>query len=246
MTATDEDFEATFTGDGPVDTRGWVDPDLEPTSTHALFDGDEGHLALPARRALVVLLKRRFVSAQSHPEEWRAIVENATLLRPRLNDMFLGLHLDTDREVAFKYQVTPEGGTRFPTLLHATEWTREETILLVRLRSIAHATRATGETRVFADRQDLLDYVAAMRPEHATDRSRDGYKATRAVESLVSAGLLIGRKDAGTFEVARAIDVLLPLERLKQLLAWMAADTDDTSGLADPSIDGERSTEVTP
>src|SRR5674476_1591863 len=47
-----------------------------PSSTLALFAGDEGGLDLGQRKALVALLKQRFISARTDGPEWRALVEN--------------------------------------------------------------------------------------------------------------------------------------------------------------------------
>lgn len=206
----------------------WIDPETE-SSSQALFDGDDGGLPLAQRKALVVLLKNRFVTPQSHPEQWKALLAGHSGIRSRLNDLFLDLYLDRDREVAYKYQVSADGGARFPTLLHATEWPREETILLVRLRRVAHAARAAGDARVFVDRADLLDYLSAMRPATATDQSADNRRTNRAIEALVSAGLLVGRMDADRFEISRAVDVVLPLETLQQLRTWIRDPQLDTA-----------------
>ena len=190
-------------------------------NTHALFAGDDGDLDAAGRKALVVLLKNRFITRGSHPEEYKALTRWARQIRSRLHDMFLDLALDTEREVAYKFQVAPEGSDRFPTLLHATEWGREETILLVHLRSLAHAAHASGDLRVFVDRDDLLEHVAGMRPPTATNKDLDRGRTRNALETLCSAGILIGRRDADRWEISRAIDLLLPLETLQQLLAWM-------------------------
>ncbi len=213
----------------------WIDPEAD-SPTPVYFDGDEGGLALAQRKALVVLLKNRFVTPQSHPDQWKALLADVSGIRSRLHDMFLDLYLDRDREVAYKFQVNADGGARFPTLLHATDWPREETILLVRLRRVAHAARAAGDSRVFVDRADLLEYLAAMRPATATDQSGDTRRTSRAIEALVSAGLLVGRMDAERFEISRAVDVVLPLETLRQLRTWIRdADHQDPVTPADPT-----------
>src|SRR5258706_4823182 len=201
---------------GPAD--GWEDPERELTSSVALFEGDDGALELPQRRVLVALLKQRFITAQSHPKEWKTLTANPRLIRSRLNDLFLDLHLDAVREVAYKRQVVPEGGGRFPTLLHDTAWTREETILMVYLRTRSRSEEVAGTSRTYVDRQDMLEHVAAVRPARATDHAGDGRRAVKAIESLNRAGLLIGASTADRFEVSPAIDVVLPLERLQELL----------------------------
>ncbi|HZM74557.1 MAG TPA: DUF4194 domain-containing protein [Candidatus Limnocylindrales bacterium] len=202
---------------------GWEDAERELTSSVALFEGDDGGLELPQRRVLVALLKQRFITSQSHPKEWKTLTANPRPIRSRLNDLFLDLHLDTGREVAYKRQVVPEGGGRFPTLLHDTAWSREETILLVYLRTRSRSEEAAGTSRTYVDRQDMLEHVATLRPAHATDHAADGRRAINAIESLSRAGLLIGASTADRFEVSRAIDVLLPLERLQELLRWLKA-----------------------
>lgn len=211
------------------DRFGWDDPDRESSSSVALFEGDEGGLELAQRRALVALLRHRFLTAESHPREWRALVANPRVIRARLNDLFLDLHLDTDREVAFKRQVRAEGGDRFPTLLHDTAWSREETILLVYLRVRSRSDQAAGATKTFVDREDMLEHVAAHRPPHATDQIGDLKRAAKAVETLNRAGLLVGLSTADRFEISRAIDVVLPLERLQALLAWLKQQNSTTA-----------------
>jgi hypothetical protein len=207
---------------GMLDALRIDDPEREISSSIALFEGDDGGLEPDQRRALVALLKQRFISGRTHPKEWRALTRNPRPIRARLNDLFLQLHLDAEREVAYKRQVAPEGGGRpFPTLLHDVPWGREDTILLVFLRSRFRSEQAAGAERVFVDRDDMLEFVEQHRPEHATDRAGDAKRAQKAVEALYKAGLLIGPSTAERFEVSSAIEVLLPMEKLTELLTWL-------------------------
>lgn len=198
----------------------------ESTSTLSLFEGDEGGLLFAQRQALVQLVRNPFISAQTHPREWRALIENPGPIRSRLNDMFMVLELDTQREVAFKRQATPEGGgRRFPTLFYDQAWQREETIVLVFLRMRFHTEQAAGDGRAFTDRDDIHDYVAQFRPAHATDKAADRGRVERAIDKIYKTGLLLGRKTADRFEIARAIEVLIPLDTLTDLLAWLRGET---------------------
>ena len=233
-----DDLEVGFArvlDDDPEDDLGTGDRDA--TTSVALFEGDEGRLELAQRKALVALLKHRFVTARTHPVEWRAIVANPSLVRSRLNDLFLDLHLDREREVAFKRQAAPDGGGRFPTLLFDTAWSREETVLMVFLRSRSRAAEGTGVSRVYVDRQEMVDHVATLRPAQATDQATDGRRAAAAVDALNKAGLLIGPRTADRFEISPAIDVVLPLERLQDLLRWLqtanGADAVEAPGATD-------------
>lgn len=184
----------------------------------SLFEGDEGGLEYAQRQTLVTLLKQRFISARTHPRDWQVLVENERVFRSRLNDLFLDLQVDRAREVAWKRQAQAEGGGRFPTLLHDTAWSREETLVLVHLRDRLRAGLAGGDARVYVDRDDILDYVASYRPAHATDESGDEKRARNAVISVAKAGLLIATAAEDRFEISEAVEPLLPLELLQELL----------------------------
>ena len=198
-------------------------PDANSESL-SLFEGDDGGLSLDQRKTLVLILKHRYISAAQQPAEWRTLLASTTLLKSRLNDLFLDLHIDHHYEVAFKRQATPEGGDRFPTLLYDAAYTREETILLVLLRQRFRSERANGQELVLVDRDNLLDNVAHFRPEHATDRSGDIRRANGAIDSLVKARVLLKTSDPDRFRVSPVIEVLLPVERLAELLEWLVAE----------------------
>lgn len=200
-------------------------PELkETTDSFSLFEGDEGGLTVQQRKTLVLLLKQRYISAAGQPTAWRTLLESTHLLKSRLNDLFLDLHVDHHYEVAFKRQALPEGGDRFPTLLHDVAYTREETILLVLLRQRFRSERANGHEIVLVDRENLIDNVGHFRPEHATDRSGDARRAAGAIESLIKARVLLKTSDPDRFRIAPVIEVLLPVERLSELLDWLVAE----------------------
>lgn len=192
--------------------------ELVDDTSVSLFEGDEGGLDYGQRHALLTLLKQRFISARTHPRDWAVLVDNERVLRSRLNDLFLDLAVDREREVAWKRQASSEAGARFPTLLHDTSWSREETLVLVHLRDRLRAGQAGGDTRVFIDRDDILEYVGSYRPAHATDEAGDEKRARNAVSSVAKAGLLIGTASEERFEISEAVEPLLPLELLTELL----------------------------
>lgn len=214
------------------------DPAREATSV-SLFEGDEGGLEYAERRALVALLKQRFISARTHPKDWHALTENVRVVRSRLNDLFLELQVDPVREVAWKRQAVSETGQKFPTLLYDVAWSREETVVLVHLRDRFRAATAAGEDRVYVDREDVVDYVAGFRPAHATDVAGDEKRARNAVASINKAGLLIGSPTDHRLEISEAIESLLPLERLIELLESLQRTNDPASAPDDALFDDE-------
>jgi hypothetical protein len=211
----------------------------------SLFEGDEGGLTVEQRRTLVLLLKHRYISAALQPAEWRTLLASQSLLKSRLNDLFLDLHVDLHYEVAFKRQAVGEGGDRFPTLLHDVAYTREETILLVLLRQRFRSERASGVDIVIVDRDNLVENVAHFRPEHATDRFGDARRATAAVDSLAKARVLLKTSDPDRFRISAVIEVLLPIERLGELWEWLVEQNGqefpepepESSELADPALE---------
>ncbi|WP_052436540.1 DUF4194 domain-containing protein [Georgenia sp. SUBG003] len=198
------------------------DPDLDETNP-AMFEGDVGTLAPTQRRALHAILKKRYISAAEDPEEWATLMATEHLIRSRLNDQFLHLVVDERYGIAYKRQAVPEGGGRFPTLLHDMAHTREETILLVILRQKFRNDRSHGQTAVLVDREDLLATAATFRPETATDHSGDAKRVSKAVDLLVKARVLLRTSDPDRFRISPVIEVLLPVERLRDLLAWLTA-----------------------
>ncbi|WP_420362095.1 DUF4194 domain-containing protein [Curtobacterium aetherium] len=207
--------------------------DERDESTFALFEGDEGRLDEPQRRALVALLRHPYVSARTHTDEWRAVLDAEHQLRSRLNDLFLELHVDRDREVAFKRQARSESTRRgFPTLLRDAPYTREETIILVYLRMRLRADARPGPDQVVVDRSEILGHVSGFRPATATDRTRDEARVAKAVERLVTARVLLKTTDPDRFRVASVVEVLLPLERLVELDTWLR---NATSGGGEPT-----------
>jgi len=224
---------------GDEDDAAEQDVPAEPSSTLALFAGDDGGLDLGQRKALVALLKQRFISARTDAPEWRALVENPRPIQARLNDLFMELHLDTEREVAYKRQVTPEGGGRFPTLLHDIAWGREDTLLLVYLRDRFRGEQAAGNDRAYVDREDMLEFIAAHRPAGATDQASDAKRAGKAIETVYKSGLLLGASAGDRFEIPRAIEVLLSMDKLQELLAWVREQ--NAGGGANGAPDGDDS-----
>ncbi|NII39866.1 hypothetical protein E9228_000485 [Curtobacterium flaccumfaciens] len=236
--------EVTSVDDGPVDVFGGPeDASGEPErdeSTFALFEGDEGRLDEPQRRALVALLRHPYVSARTHADEWRAVLDAEHQLRSRLNDLFLELHVDRDREVAFKRQARSESTRRgFPTLLRDAPYTREETIVLVYLRMRLRADARPGPDQVVVDRAEILGHVSGFRPATATDRTRDEARVAKAIERLVTARVLLKTSDPDRFRIASVIEVLLPLERLVELDRWLTS----TTALRNATTDGGAATD---
>ena len=229
----------------PGDGQPWSSDEPAEDETCSLFEGDLGQLAAEVRRALVIILKRRYVSAERDPDVWRILVENRTALETRLNDMFLQLVVDRDYGVAYKRQAVPDGGGTFPTLLHNAAYSREHTILMVHLRGVFRSGRSEGAEAVFVDSQELIDEAANYLPEGTTNKVDADRAAQRAVEALCKSDILLHTPEPGRYRISPIIEVLLPVGRLQELAeslsqSW-AAPVDEPEENAGPSGEGEAS-----
>jgi hypothetical protein len=206
----------------------------------ALFEGDCGQLALEVRRTFVSLLKKRYISAERHPQDWRVLMENRSLLESRFNDMFLQLVVSPDYEVAYKRQAAPDGGGVFPTVLHDTVYNREQTILMVHLRAVFRSKRASGEDVVFVDGEDLVQEIAHYRPTSNTNHVSDEKAARRAVEALVTSDILLKSSEDDRYRISPIIEVLLPVNRVQELYESLVRTRGGECGAGD---DGGRDEE---
>jgi len=202
-----------------------------------LFPGDTGQLAQDVRETLVTLLKRRYISSERHPKDWRLVLENEAALRTRLNDLFLDLVVNLDYEVAYKRQALSETGTKYPTLLYDAAYNREETILLVHLRRLIRSKQKAGDDAVFVDRAELVEEVGNYRPASATNQVRDEKAANNAVDALVKSEILLRTSAEDRYRVSAIIEVLLPVERVQRLAEWLRAQNGMPADPAEPTSD---------
>jgi hypothetical protein len=216
-----------------VDERGNFEDDEADQTSLAMFEGDTATLFPDQRRCLNALLKQRYISAERHPDHWAVLLSGQDIIKSRLNDLFLELHVDRDFQVAFKRQASTETGDPLPSLLRDIANTKEESIVMVFLRQRFFAQRQEGEDDVFVDRQVLLDEVAGQRPEQSTNRAMDHKRAVKAVDGLAGAGVLLKTADPDRFRISPIIEVLMPIERLRALWAWLITQnsTDGTAPL---------------
>lgn len=223
---------------------GWASPgaggeDDTDQLSRAMFDGDTATLYPEQRHALHALLRHRYISADTHPQVWDTLMASTDVLTSRMHDLFLDLHIDPVHRIAFKRAV-PDGGEPLPRLLRTVHYTKEETILLVGLRQRFLAQRQDGDEQVFVERQTLLDEVADLRPEYATDHAQSQKYTNTAIDNLVKAGVLGKTGDPDRFKVSPVIDVLLPVERLRALWDWLrATNTTDDANTTDTADDAD-------
>lgn len=213
-----------------MDEDFWTDDDDEAPVPEdglrsALFEGDEGTLYEDQRRCLHALLKHRYISADRHEDHWEVLLkDDQGVIKSRLNDLFLDLQIEWQQKIAFKRRVFRDTGEPLPSLLHDVSHTKEATIVMLALRQKYFAQRQEGDEAVYIDRQTMLEEIAEHWPETLTDLAAATKKAQRGIEGLDKAGVLIKADNQDDrFQISPIIEVLMPLEKLHELLAWLKA-----------------------
>lgn len=202
-----------------------------------MFEGDSGTLYPEQRRCLVALLKHRYISAERHPEQWEVLLKDEGLIKSRLNDMFLELQVERDQQIAFKRQAVSYTGDPLPSLLRDRAHTKEETIVMLALRQRFFAQRQEGEDHVYVERETLMEEIAERWPEDLTNRSAAQKKAGTAIDGLATAGVLLKTADPDRFRISPIIEVLLPIEKLRELMTWLMTQNGTTPVDEDPEAD---------
>lgn len=185
-----------------------------------LFDGDRGQLPYAARRALSLILQRRFIEASENELVWQSILTHQDALESRCHDMFLQLVVDRNYEIAYKLQIRQEG-LNIPILVKDESYKRIETLLLVNLRNTFRQQINLGETAAFIDGEELVDFALTFTSPDETNLASRKAEAQAAVAQLSREGVL-REGEPGRFRISPVIEVLMPIERLQELTAWLS------------------------
>ena len=202
----------------------------ETIGPNILFEGDSATLDKKQRLLLNALLTKRYISRDMHPDHWDVLIHNEDILRTQLHNMCLDLRVDRELGVAFKSKIAWYEGERMPTPLRTQRYNKEATIMMVALRRHLFAEKQEGGQQVYVDRQVLLNEVAELRPESDTDVVRNDEASARAVATLVTNDLLIPTDDSERYQISPAVETLMPMSKLKELLAWLKDENTNEEG----------------
>lgn len=244
MKDTDEDLDEDLEPDEDeleqLVTAG-LDPDREADDRPPLFDGDAGTLTMVQRNAMNAVVKAKFITAEEHPETWRVLVANRTLITSRLHDQYKHLHMYVDRGLAYVVDISqPVDGRKFTLLGRHRKFTREETAILAYIRHRYDVEMAAGQPAAVVERREILDHVALMQPTWLADKAAAAKRGTASLDRVMEKfGLLtVVPGEEQTYRIHRAIELFLGLEDVRRLDAAFRAQYADAR--TDPSqIDPE-------
>ncbi|SDS38772.1 DUF4194 domain-containing protein, partial [Paraoerskovia marina] len=187
----------------------------------AIFAGDTGTLPHEARRALALVLQRRYVSAADHPAEWRSLLAHQQVLESRCHDMFIDLVVDRDFELAYKRQVRDDGLSH-AVLLRDEPYKRVETLLMLFVRTQFRQEHGAGERAAYVDAEEMVDYALGFLAHDETNLAARRREIDNAVATLVREHVL-DEVAPGRFRILPVVEILLPVERLTELTRWLTA-----------------------
>ncbi|WP_104199471.1 DUF4194 domain-containing protein [Cryobacterium sp. Y29] len=129
-----------------------------------LFQGDVGSLNPEQRRTFVTLLKRRYISADTHPAEWAELLAAPHVFRTRFNDMYLTLEINTVYQVAYTASLVRRCQTRGNSGVTNAKWRQLRWNLTVSVRfawtrRMFHPTFFTGINNTIGPDQRLLELL---------------------------------------------------------------------------------------
>jgi len=223
------------TEDTATDGSAFVEAPALADDDAALFAGDTGVLPYEARRALALVLQRRYLSAAAHPAEWKALLAHQNVLASRCHDLFVELVVDRDYEIAYKRQVR-ETGLSIPVLLKDEPYKRVETLLMLFARNRFRQEQGAGERAAHVDAEELVDYALGFLAADETNLAARRREIDNAVATLVREHVL-DEVAEGRYRVQPVVEILLPVERLRELTAWLRSPTVEAADAMDDGVD---------
>lgn len=220
-----------------VDTDPFIEPVAMEEDPDELFAGDRGVLDPAVRRALALILQRRFLHAERQRDAWNVLLDNQQIIESRLNDMFLRLVVDHDRGFAYKQQVRSDE-LDVPILLKDLPYSRPETLVLVHLRTVFQRESAAGEPSARVDIEDVEQTVLSYFTDTDGDTARRQKAIRTAVHRLAKDGI-VDEETTGRFRISPLIEVVLRAEKLRELRDWLRAQAagDSSTAVAAFTID---------
>lgn len=73
--------------------------DISEEIAQGYFPGDTGDVTYEGRRVLTQLLRKTYISSESDPVLWRALLEHESDVRSALSNLMCELRIDSDREI---------------------------------------------------------------------------------------------------------------------------------------------------
>lgn len=205
-----------------------------------LRPGDRGTLSLHSRRALVLLVKGPYLSAQRHGEAWRALIVDAEAIRSRLADLMLDLVISEDYGVAFVRNAESETHD-LPQVVRTMPLTFMDSLMLLHLRK--ELVRSGGNERAFIGRDELTDALLHYIPQGSTDRAGYLKRVNGSLNKCEKHNLLLSTDSPGRYEISPVLRLVFTPEQVAAVSAEYATHLNtqtDSDALLSTDDDNEQ------
>ncbi|MET1156184.1 DUF4194 domain-containing protein [Arthrobacter sp.] len=183
-----------------------------------LFDGDTGTLPLKLRQALIRLLRGPYLDAGSTDRVYDTVVEHRRILASRLSELFLQLVIDEDRKVAMLRPV-PMAEPHTTALQRQRDMTREETLLLLRMRLVQDRHTGTG-TEALISRTEVIDVLQDYVDPEQRDAKHVEDLADASIRKLANERRLLQATELpDVWVISPALPLALPFENIGDIPA---------------------------
>ena len=182
----------------------------------ALYLDDHGTLPLETRRVLVQLLTGPSLDGRRHSKLWPVLLRDEQALRIQLSELFLGLVIDYDLQVAFTRQAdTEELDT--PKLLRRRDLNFIDSALLLYLRQTLIEADVQGERAVISH-ADIINYLMMYERANATDHAGFVKRINSAVNRMKEYRILQKiRATDDRFEISPTLKLLFSVNEVRAL-----------------------------
>lgn len=207
-------------------------PNFIQTSS-PLFEGDTGTLRAEERQLLVTLLRGPYLLRSEKPNLWNTLVNSRERVVSRLNDLFLGLVMDSDQGIAFCRQADL-GEMQAVPLLRRVTLRFLDSVLLLEMRDRLLDAEATAE-RALISADNIEEILRGFDPTSRTNEKLFKNHVNAVIARLLRRKLLIRVNDSvRLFEISMVLRLIFNAEEVAALKAAYEAKR---LGLADSDED---------
>jgi hypothetical protein len=191
------------------------EPQAQEGAAVGLWDGDQGTLRDPSRRALVQLLRGPYLSAGRHGNLWAALLADEEQIRGRLADMFLELVTDHEAQVAFVRNAGAEADA--PKVMRTATLTFLDTALLLHLRQ--QLLHESSGSKTIVGQDEVADQLQVYRGKDNADPAGFAKRINSSWQKMVKYGLLAPTSTEGRFEVSPVLRLVFGPEEIAAVRA---------------------------
>ena len=191
-------------------------------SVEPLFEGDTGTLRVDERQLLVTLLRGPYLLRSEKPNLWNTLVNSRDRIVSRLNDLFLGLVMDSDLGIAFCRQADL-GEMQAVPLLRRVTLRFLDSVLLLEMRDRLLDAEATAE-RALISADNIEEILRGFDPAARTNEKLFKNHVNAVIARLLRRKLLIRVNDSvRLFEISMVLRLIFNAEEVASLKAAFKA-----------------------